>query len=214
MLQVFDYLLLSVPALVITIWAHWSIRRARSAGSKIAASCGLTGAEAATAILNKSGVPPIAIAPERGPLCNHYDADRKTLRLAHGIHDGRSLAALAIAAHEAGHAIQDAAGARWLILRNLVVPWATIGSQLAALVLLAGFVVGTDRLILAGVLLFSALVVIQLVNLPVEYDASRRARLALDSMEIVSEEEKPIAGNVLDAVAWTYVASSLTGVRP
>jgi len=212
MLWLFDYFLLAFPGFLITIWAQWRILRAYSAGSKVPAASGRTGAEAAWAILSASGPSAIAIEPAAGELSDHYDAFRKVLRLSHRIHDGRSLAALGVAAHEAGHAIQEAAAYPGLVVRNLVVPLASIGSQLFWLLILAGLLLGIDRLILAGLVLFYAVLIFQLLNLPIELDASRRARQALMTTGMIEGAEEPITVEVLNAAAWTYVASTLTGV--
>ncbi len=211
MLRLFDYLLAAFPGFLITIWAQWRIVRAYAAGSKVPAASGRTGAEAARAVLIANGLSAIAIEPAAGELSNHYDPLRKVLRLSHRIHDGRSLAALGVAAHEAGHAIQDAAAYPGLVVRNLVVPLAGIGSQLFWLLMLAGLVLGMDRLILAGIVLFSTVLILQLLNLPVELDASRRGQLALRTTGIIEVEEEPFTVAVLNAAAWTYVALTLTG---
>ncbi len=212
MLRLFDYLLAAFPGFLITIWAQWRIVRAYAAGSKVPAASGQTGAEAARAVLIANGLSAIAIEPAAGELSNHYDPLRKVLRLSHRIHDGRSLAALGVAAHEAGHAIQDAAAYPGLVVRNWVVPLAGIGSQLFWLLMLAGLLLGMDRLILAAIVLFSSVLILQLLNLPVELDASRRGRLALRTTGIIEVEEEPFTVAVLNAAAWTYVALTLTGV--
>jgi len=147
-----------------------------------------------------------------GELSDHYDASRKVLRLSRRIHDGRSLTAVGVSAHEVGHALQDASRNRWLFVRNAVVPLANIGSQLFWLLILAGVLLNIDRFILAGLFLFAAILILQLVNLPLEFDASRRGRLALTATEVVESEEQPIVAEVLNAAGWTYVASTFTGV--
>jgi Zn-dependent membrane protease YugP len=212
MARLFDYLVLAFPGFVFTIWAQWRIVRAYRAGSRMPAASGRTGAEAARAILSANGLSAIAIEPAAGELSDHYDPFRKVLRLSHRVHDGRSLAALGVAAHEAGHAIQGAAAYTGLVIRNLVVPLASIGSQLFWLLILAGLLLGMDRLILAGFVLFSTVLILQLLNLPVELDASRRARRALMTTGMIASAEEPITVEVLNAAAWTYVALTLTGV--
>ncbi len=210
--RLFDYFLIAIPGFVITIWAQWRIVRAIAAGSKTPAACGRTGAEAALAVLSSHGVAGIAIEPAAGELCDHFDPTRKVLRLSHRIYEGLSLAALGVSAHEAGHAIQQASRYRWLVVRNLIVPLATIGSQVFWLLILAGILLDMDRLILAGIVLFSAVLICQLLNLPVELDASRRGRLALTTTGMMETDEQAIVVEVLNAVAWTYVALTLTGV--
>ncbi len=210
--RLFDYLLLALPGLMIAIWAQWRVAGAYSAGSRMPAACGCTGAEAASAILCATGLSAIAIEPAADELCDHYDASCKTLRLSHRIHDGRSLVAVGVSAHEAGHAIQDASKYRWLVVRNAIVPLAGIGSQLFWLLILAGLLLGIDRFVLAGIGLFSSVLVFQLVNVPVELDATRRGRLALTTTGTVASAQELMVGNVMVAAAWTYVAWTLTGV--
>ncbi|MGO9470943.1 MAG: zinc metallopeptidase [Isosphaeraceae bacterium] len=211
MLRLLDYFLVAFPGFLITAWAQWRIVRAYAAGSKVPAASGRTGAEAARAVLNANGLSAIAIEPAAGELSNHYDPLRKVLRLSRRMHDGRSLTALGVASHEVGHAIQDAAAYPGLVVRNLVVPLAGIGSQLFWLLLLAGLVLGMDRLILAGLVLFSSVLILQLLNLPVELDASRRARQALLVEHLLESDEEQIVANVQTAAAWTYVAAAATG---
>jgi Zn-dependent membrane protease YugP len=161
-------------------------------------------------VMRAEGVTGVGIEPVRGELSDHYDPRHKVLRLSHGVFEGRSLAALGVAAHEAGHAIQDATGYPGLVMRNLIVPLAGIGSQAFWLLIAAGLLLGMMRLVLLGIILFSLLVVFQLVNLPVEFDASRRGRRILLSAGMISPaEERPVA-DVLNAAAWTYVAATLT----
>jgi len=211
MYRLLDYFLLAFPGFLITIWAQLRIVLAYFAGSRKPAASARTGAEAARTILSANGLAAIAIEPAAGELSNHYDPSRKVLRLSRRIHDGRSLAALGLAAHEAGHAIQDAAGYPGLVIRNLVVPLAGIGSQLFWLLLLAGLLLGMNRLILAGVVLFSTVLVCQLLNVPVELDASRRGRLALLAAHLVERDEERIVAEVQNAAAWTHVAATTTG---
>ena len=134
------------------------------------------------------------------------------LRLSEGVYAGRSLSALGIAAHEAGHAIQDATGYPGLVVRNLIVPLAGIGSNVFWILIVLGALLHLTGLILLGIVLFSVTVAFQLVNLPVEFDASRRAREALLTTGLVSVEEDRTVGKVLNAAAWTYVAATLTSV--
>jgi Zn-dependent membrane protease YugP len=161
--------------------------------------------------MRAGGVTGIAIEPASGELSDHYDPRNKVLRLSRAVHAGRSLAATGVAAHEAGHAMQHAAGYRGLVVRNLVVPLAGLGSQVCWLVLAAGIWLEMDRLIRLGITLFSLLVLLQVLNLPVELDASRRARRALISAGLVRAEEEPVVARVLDAAALTHIAAALTG---
>jgi Zn-dependent membrane protease YugP len=206
------YFVFLAPGLLLALWAQARVSWAYHEGSQVPSSRGLTGAQAAAEILRAEGVSGVAIEPVEGQLSDHYDPRNKVLRLSEGVYAGRSLAAMGIAAHEAGHAIQDATRYSPLVVRNLLVPAAGFGSGLAWIVMIAGFVLHMFNLLLLGIVLFSTTVVLQLVNLPVEFDASRRARQALAMTGLISPEEDPIVGRVLNAAAWTYVAATLTSV--
>ena len=210
--RLFDYLLLALPGFAIATWAQWRLSRAYSAGSRVPTASGGTGALVASAILRANGLSAVAIETATGELSDYYDSSRKVLRLSHRVHDGCSLAARGVSAHEAGHALQDASKYPWLIVRNLVVPLVATGSQVFGLLILAGMLLDIDRLILAGIVLYSTLLFIQLVNLPIEFDASRRGRLALATMKMIESEDEPVVVEVLNAAAWRYVALTLTGV--
>ncbi len=188
------------------------ILRARFEGSRVALGSGLRGAEVARLLLETAGVSGIAIEPATGELADHYDARTRTLRLSPAVHDGRTLAATAVAAHQAGHAIQDAEGHPGRILRDAVVPLAALGSQVGWMLLAAGLLLGMFRLVILAITGFSSLVVLQLLNLPVELDASRRARRLLDSAGLLEPDEQPVVARVLNATAWTHVAACLIGL--
>jgi Zn-dependent membrane protease YugP len=207
-----DYCLLSLPSVLLTGWAQAEIMRAYTAGSRLPAASGLTGAQTAEAVLRAGGATRVGIEPAAGELSDHYDASHKVLRLSRGVCEGRSLAALGVAAHEAGHAIQDASGDRRLVARNVLVPWTALGSQVYWILIAAGVWLGMERLILLGIILFSLMLVFQLLNLPVELDASRRGREVLVSAGLVNAEEVPLVARVMNATAWTSVAATLTGV--
>ncbi len=162
--------------------------------------------------MRAEGVHDVRIEPVAGMLSDHYDPSHKVLRLSEKVYGNRSLAALGVAAHEAGHAIQDANHYSPLVVRNLLVPAASLGSNAAWIVFVAGLMLGFAKLMIVGMALFSAVVIFQLVNLPVEYDASRRARHALQMTGLVSPQEDQTVGRVLNAAALTYVAATLTSV--
>jgi uncharacterized protein len=207
-----DYFLYALPGLLVTMWAQARIRQAYAMGSQIPASSGFSGAEAAVAVMKAGGVNNVAIEPVEGELSDHYDPAHKVLRLSPKVYRTRSLAAVGIAAHEAGHAIQDAKHYPGLVVRNLIVPLASIGSTVCWLPVIAGLLIGVTKLVLLGIILFSATVVFQIINLPVELDASRRGRELLRSTGVIRPEEDEVVGRVLNAAAWTYVAGALTGV--
>jgi len=206
------YLLLVMPALALAGWAQARIVSAYREGSKYRASSGVSGAEAAATIMRSGGVHNVAIEPIQGQLTDHYDPSKKVLRLSASNYQDHSLAALGVAAHEAGHAIQDASRYPLLVVRNLIVPLATLGSNASFLFLTAGVVLQSMKLVWVAIALFSLAVLFQVVNLPVEFDASRRAREQLQADGLITAEEDPIVGKVLNAAAMTYVAGTLTGV--
>jgi Zn-dependent membrane protease YugP len=212
MFTVIDYLLYALPGLLVTMWAQSRIWKAYAEGSRIPVSSGLSGALAAVAVMKAGGVWNVAIEPVEGELSDHYDPAHKVLRLSPKVYGGRSLAAVGIAAHEAGHAIQDATHYPGLVVRNLIVPLASIGSTVCWLPVMAGLLIGMTRLVFLGIVLFSLTVVVQVINLPVEFNASRRGREMLRSTGSIRPEEDVVVGKVLNAAAWTYVAGALTGV--
>ena len=167
------------------MWAQARIRQAYARGSRVAASSGLSGAEAAVAVMKAGGVENVAIEPVEGELSDHYDPGHKVLRLSPKVYGGHSLAAVGVAAHEAGHAIQDATHYPGLVVRNLIVPLASIGSTVCWLPVMAGLLIGMTKLVFLGIILFSLTVVFQLINLPVEFNASRRGREVLRSTGVI-----------------------------
>lgn len=212
MFLTFDYFLFALPGILLTMWAQGRISRTYAAASKIPASSGVTGAEAAALVMHSAGVDHVAIEPVAGELSDHYDPGSKILRLSEKVYGGRSLAAVGIAAHEAGHAIQDATHYPGLVFRNLIVPVASLGSSVCWLLIIAGALLGWMKLILVGLLAFSLTVVFQLINLPVEFNASRRGRHILESTGLIAPGEDQVVSKVLNAAAWTYVAATLTSV--
>jgi Zn-dependent membrane protease YugP len=214
------YLLFLAPGLLLAMWAQWRVHSAYAAASEVPARSGYSGAQAADALLHTAGVQGVEIEPVAGELSDHYVPGKKILRLSVPVYEGRSLAALGIAAHESGHAMQEATRYPLLGLRNFLVPAAGIGSQFSWIVLMVGFALGTMTtwysaahfLVILGIFLFAGVVVFQLVNLPVEFDASRRARVALLDAGLVTPDEDVYVRRVLSAAALTYVAATLTSV--
>ena len=213
------YFLFLAPALLLALWAQFRVKSAFTAASKVRASSGATGADTARMILQAHNISNVRVEPTRGHLTDHYDPRAKVLRLSEKVYHGHSAAALGIAAHEAGHAIQDADGYAPLIIRNGIVPLASIGSNLSMILFMggmllayAGAALGTYAMV-AAIVLFSAVVVFQLVNLPVEFDASRRAKDLLKSSNLVAPgAEAKAMSSVLNAAALTYVAATLTAI--
>jgi uncharacterized protein len=182
------------------------VKRTFAKYSQVSPRSGLNGAEAAAAVLRSSGLPNLSIRPVAGQLTDHYDPRNRTLNLSADVGQASSLSALGVAAHEAGHAIQDARRYVPMRIRQALVPAATIGQSLWFIPVVLGLVLGMTGLITVGVVLFAAIVLFQLVTLPVEFDASKRALVALEGQGLLAADEVPGARAVLNAAALTYVA--------
>jgi Zn-dependent membrane protease YugP len=206
------YMMMLAPAMLLAAWAQWKVQSAFSHGAKIRSASGLTGAQAAQRILEAEGIYNVAIEPIDGMLSDHYDPTHKVLRLSSQVYGSNSIAALGVAAHEAGHAVQDATRYPLLVIRNAVVPLANIGSNASWVLLFAGMLLQITQLFILGVAAFSLTVFFQVVNLPVEFDASRRARNALLMTGLVHPDEDREVGRVLNAAAMTYVAGTITSI--
>lgn len=203
-------LLFIAPALILSFIAQMWVSSAYARGKQLAAR--MSGFMAARHILDSAGLQGVQIEPIPGSLSDHYDPRAKVLRLSDDVYHGRSLAAVGIAAHEAGHAIQDAVGYVPLIVRNFAVPAASFGSSAGALLVVLGFAMHFQWLLLLGIVIFSGVVFFQLVNLPVEFNASRRAKQLLIETGIVGGNEMGPVNSVLNAAALTYVAATLQSV--
>lgn len=211
-----NYLLWMAPAILLALWAQWKVRSTYAAAQQVPAR--LSGAAAARHILDAAGLQHVAIEPIDGELSDHYDPRGKVLRLSQGVYGSNSAAAVGIAAHEAGHALQDAHQYAPLVIRNLAVPAANFGSGLGMILLMvgvgmlyAGVAAGTG-LIWAGIIGFGLVAAFQIINLPVEFDASNRAKQLLVQYGIVGNQEMVYVNSVLNAAAWTYVAATLQSV--
>lgn len=211
------YFIIISPALLLAFAAQWMVKSAYSKMSQVAAS--MTGFEAARRILDANSLYDVQIEQVPGELSDHYDPRGKVLRLSPGVYQGRSMAAVGIAAHEVGHAIQDAKRYAPLVVRNLAVPAANFGSSIGTTMLMIGMVMvfsGIEALgnwvFLAGIIAFGLTVAFQLVNLPVEFDASSRAKVELVNCGIVSGPDLHYVSKVLNAAALTYVAATLQAV--
>ncbi|HXU45537.1 MAG TPA: zinc metallopeptidase [Thermoanaerobaculia bacterium] len=206
------YLAFIAPALLLSFWASFRTRSAFKKYSQVNSLRGLTGAQAAAEMLRAAGISDVRIVPHAGTLSDHYDPAQKTLALSEPVYGSRSIAAIGVACHEAGHAIQDAAHYGPLGLRSALVPTAGIGSTLGYLVMAGGLLFHAPNVILLGALIFSAVLVFQLVTLPVEFDASARAKkLAVDNGLILPQEREGM-DRVLNAAAMTYVAAVVSSL--
>ncbi len=206
----FGLLLFTAPAILLGLWAQMMIRSSYARAQQQPAP--LSGAAAARYVLDSAGLQNIDVEMTPGHLSDHYDPRQKVLRLSHEVYQSRSLAAVGIAAHEAGHAIQDARNYAPLVVRNLAVPAAGFGSNIGLLLAFFGVVFSLQPLLLAGIILFSFVVFFQVVNLPVEFNASSRAKEQLATLGIVSAGDMTYVRKVLNAAALTYVAATLQAI--
>lgn len=199
-------LLIGVP-LILGIFAQMRVGGTYNKWSQVGSRSGVTGREAAQYVMQKAGIRDVEIVPIRGRLTDHYDPTKKRLALSKDNYHGTSLAAIGVAAHEAGHAIQHAVGYKALELRMSLVPITSFASQMLPFVIIGGFIFGIMGLIHLGILVYLVLTVFQLVTLPVEFDASARAKQELAGLGIISAEEAVGVRATLDAAALTYVAA-------
>jgi Zn-dependent membrane protease YugP len=207
------YLILVGPTLLFAAWAQIKVKWAYSHYSQILNSRRMTGAQAAADMLRREGVSDVTIEEVDGWLSDHYDPAAKALRLSPGVYSGQSVAAVGIACHEAGHALQHAGGYAALGIRSLLVPTAKLGSWLAFPLIFVGFWMHVAQLAMVGIILFGAVVVFQIITLPVEFNASSRAKDALQHNGILTRpEEIEGVNSVLNAAAMTYVAATLSAV--
>jgi uncharacterized protein len=208
------YFLLIAPAMLLAIWASARVQSAFAKYSQVGVQSGMTGAEAARAVAQAGGVSDLTIEETQGFLSDHYDPTSRTLRLSPQVFRGRSISSIAVAAHEAGHSIQHVKAYTWLTLRSQMVPVVKFGSVAWLWIFIAGSIFSSlHGLQTVAILLFGATVLFQLVTLPVEFDASNRAKAVLASSGIVStQEEAQGVSKVLGAAAMTYVAGALTAI--
>lgn len=205
-------LLLLIPGLLLGLYAQSQISSTYKKYSRVASKRGYTGADIARKMLNDNNLHNITIAQIGGELSDHYDPRAQQVRLSFDVYNGTSIASLGVAAHEVGHAIQHASGYSPLHIRNLIVPMTNFGSMLYLPLLLMGMIFSYPALIGWGIVLFSVIVFFQLVTLPVEFNASRRAIATLGSEQILDESELVGAKRVLNAAALTYVAAAVTAI--
>jgi uncharacterized protein len=203
-------LLFVAPAFLLALWAQWRVKSAYAHARQVPAT--MSGASAARRVLDAAGLHAVQIEEVPGTMTDHYDPRAKVLRLSPEVYESSSMAAVGIAAHEAGHALQDANQYALMSIRNAIVPVANFGSGLGVGILFLGFLMHAQGLVLAGIVLFAAVVAFQLVNLPVEFNASARAKTQLVGLGIIHPNELPWINEVLNAAAWTYVAATLESV--
>lgn len=206
------YILLIIAA-IISLIAQWRVNSAFSKYSRVASMSGMTGAQAARMILQSNGINDVSVQRISGKLTDHYNPSTKVLNLSESVYGSTSVAAIGVAAHECGHAIQHARGYFPLSLRTALVPVANIGSQLSWVFIIVGAILSFNQtLITIGIIMFSAAVLFQLVTLPVEFNASARALEQLESNGILYRDEVSQTRKVLSAAALTYVAAAATAI--
>lgn len=204
------YFLFIGPGLLLSLWASFRVKSAFNKYSRVRSARGLTGAEAAEELLRYAGISDVRIVPAHGLLSDHYNPINKTLALSEEVYRSNSVAAIGVATHEAGHAIQHARNYAPLWVRSTLVPTANIGSGLGYFVMMMGLVFSSTNVVLVGAILFSAVLLFQIVTLPVEFNASNRAKALVLEHGIVTAEERRGMDKVLDAAALTYVAAAIS----
>lgn len=201
------YLLLCVPALILSLLAQWKVKSSYKKFSRIGNIKGITGASAARRVLDYYGIHDVRIEKVSGRLSDHYDPTAKVIRLSVGVHDSNSIAAVGIACHEAGHAAQHAEAYLPIRIRSAIIPITRFGSTAGLFLALFGYILGFEPLVSIGLLLYFFIVVFQLVTLPVEFNASSRAVKVINETNMLTADELPQAKKMLSAAAMTYVAA-------
>ncbi|WP_110933365.1 zinc metallopeptidase [Paenibacillus bouchesdurhonensis] len=201
--------LLLLLAIGLSFWAQFKVKGTFKRYSKVPSTYGLTGHDAARRMLDANGLYDVPIEPVRGSLTDHYDPTKRVVRLSEPVYFENSISAVAVACHEVGHAIQHKESYSMLVLRHKMFPIVNLTSRISPFLILAGFLFGLMNLAGIGVAFFSLAVLFQLVTLPVEFDATNRARRGMLGMGLVSQNEEQQVGKVLNAAALTYVAAAL-----
>ena len=205
-------LVVMLPGMLISGAASLAVRAAFNRYSQVAARRGITGAQAAQILLQRAGIDDVTIVPTHGDLSDHYNPSNRQLALSENVYNSSSVAAIGIACHEAGHAIQHAESYAFLGMRTALVPLAGIGSSLGYLVMLVGLLMSVTTLLLVGAALFSLVLLFQVITLPVEFDASARAKHLVLEAGIVDPDERKGIDRVLNAAALTYVAAVISSM--
>ncbi|MBN2339844.1 MAG: zinc metallopeptidase [Deltaproteobacteria bacterium] len=206
------YFIVMIPGFLLAGWASMKVKSTFAKYSRIRSSRGLTGAETARQILRSRGIHDVHVEEARGFLSDHYDPRSRTVRLSPQVYREPSVASMAVAAHEVGHALQHADGYAPLALRSAAIPLAQLGSYAPWIIMIGGFLLHMLELVYVGVALFAVTVVFQLITLPVEFNASSRAKDQLAQMGLVSNSDARGVSKVLSAAAMTYVAAAVTAV--
>jgi Zn-dependent membrane protease YugP len=210
--MIFDpvYFLFVLPGLALSMWASWRVKSTFNKYSKVRTMRGFTGAQAAQELLRGAGITDVRIVRSHGVLSDHYNPVTRTLALSEPVYDSDSVAAVGVATHEAGHAIQHARHYAPLWVRSALVPTAKIGSSIGYFVMMIGLFMASTNMVLVGAMLFSAVLLFQIVTLPVEFNASSRAKVLVVNHGIVTAQERQGVDSVLNAAALTYVAAAVS----
>ncbi len=206
------YWLMMIPVMIFSLITSLRVKSTFKKYSKNGITSGMSGAKVAETILRRNGLHHVAVTEVNGFLSDHYDPTKKVVRLSPEVYSSDSMSAVGVAAHETGHAIQHAKEYGPLKLRNLMVPVASIGSNLSWIIIIVGYFIGALGLVKIGIILFSAVVFFQLVTLPVEFNASARAKELLASYNLVTADELHGVRKVLNAAAMTYVAAAASSI--
>ena len=206
------YLILALPGLLLALWAQARVKGTFNKYSKVRTVRSATGAEVARYLLDQQGLHDVRVEETQGFLSDHYDPRTRVLRLSPDVYRQPSVAAAGVAAHEMGHAMQHSGGYAPLQIRSAIVPAVQFGSSLAPILFIVGFLLNFTPLAWLGVILFGTAVVFSLITLPVEFDASKRAKVLLNSSGILSPQEVKGVDKVLDAAALTYVAAAVAAI--
>lgn len=204
------YLVFILPGFLLSLWASFRVKKTFNRFSQVQSMRGLTGAEAAREMLKRAGINGVGIEESHGFLSDHYNPLTKKLALSESVYHSSSIAAIGVATHEAGHAIQHARNYAPLWLRSMLVPTASIGSTVGYIVMTLGLVMASTNMVLLGAVLFSAVLLFQVVTLPVEFNASTRAKQLIVEYGIISPQEREGVDRVLNAAALTYVAAAVS----
>jgi Zn-dependent membrane protease YugP len=202
------YFALIIPGMVLLFWSQSRVKGTYRKYAQVQSTLGMTGAQVAQTILTKKGLGQVKVEPVAGELTDHYDPGAKAVRLSQGIYGSSSLAAAAVAAHECGHVLQDFEGYKFMNLRAALVPVVNLGSRLGPILIMAGLFFQLLNLAWLGIIFFAAVLLFHVVTLPVEFDASRRALRLIDELGILQGSENKGAQAVLNAAAFTYVATA------
>lgn len=206
------YFIIVAPGLLLALWATFKVKSTFKKYSQVGISSRMSGGQVARELLKRSGINDVDVELHQGFLSDHYHPVKKVVRLSPDVYEGRSASAVGVAAHEVGHAIQHAKKYKPMAVRQSLVGPANIGSNMSYIVIILGFIAHSAGLIWVGIILFSAVVLFQIVTLPVEFNASRRARVQLVETGIISAQEETHVAKVLNAAAMTYVAAVITSL--